>query len=75
MLEAQLATLQATNADMQPSQRAFETQVAALHAADIDRQARIDHLQLLLKTIQHAIYSRSSEKLGESPYVFAFEEA
>lgn len=74
VLKAQLATLQASNADMQSSQTALEAQIAVLHAANIDRQARIDRLQLLLKTIQRATYGRSSEKLDESQYAFAFEE-
>jgi transposase len=72
--EAQVATLQASNADMQSSQTALEAQIAVIHAANIDRQARIDRLQLLLKTIQRATYGRSSEKLDESQYAFAFEE-
>jgi len=72
--EAQVATLQAAHADMQSSQTALEARIAVLHAANIDRQARIDRLQLLLKTIQRATYGRSSEKLDESQYAFAFEE-
>lgn len=73
-LEAKVAVLHAANADLQSSQTALEAEVAALHAANIDRQARIDRLQLLLRTIQRATYGKSSEKLDESQYAFAFEE-
>jgi len=73
-LEAKVAVLHAANADLQSSQTALEAQVAALHAVNIDRQARIDRLQLLLRTIQRATYGKSSEKLDESQYAFAFEE-
>jgi len=61
-------------ARMQSERRALEAQVAVLNAANIDRQARIDRLQLLLRTIQRATYGKSSEKLDESQYAFAFEE-
>jgi transposase len=73
-LEAKVTALHAANTDMQSVQTALEAQVAALHAANIDRQARIDRLQLLLRTIQRATYGKSSEKLDESQYAFAFEE-
>ncbi len=61
-----IAELQSANTNMQSLQTALEPEVAALHAANIDRQARIDRLQLLLKTIQRATYGKSSEKLHES---------
>ena len=67
-------TLKAMIARMQSERRALEAQVAVLNAVNIDRQARIDRLQLLLRTIQRATYGKSSEKLDESQYAFAFEE-
>ena len=73
-LEAKVTALHAANTDMQSVQTALEAQVAALHAANVDRQARIERLQLLLRTIQRATYGKSSEKLDESQYAFAFEE-
>ena len=73
-LKAMIAELRSANINMQSLQTALEAEVAALHAANIDRQARIDRLQLLLKTIQRATYGKSSEKLDESQYAFAFEE-
>ena len=59
-------TLKAMIARMQSERRALEAQVAVLNAVNIDRQARIDRLQLLLRTIQRATYGKSSEKLDES---------
>ena len=73
-LEAKVTALHAANTDMQSVQTALEAQVAALHAANVDRQARIERLQLLLRTIQRATYGKSSEKLDDSQYAFAFEE-
>ena len=73
-LEAKVTALHAANTDMQSVQTALEAQAAALHAANVDRQARIERLQLLLRTIQRATYGKSSEKLDESQYAFAFEE-
>jgi len=67
-------TLKAMIADMRRSQSSLQAEVAALRAAGVDAQARIDRLQLLLKTIQRATYGRSSEKLDESQYAFTFEE-
>ncbi|MCB1512799.1 MAG: transposase, partial [Hyphomicrobiaceae bacterium] len=61
-------------ADMRASNSALEAEVAALKMAGVGAQARIDRLQLLLKTIQRATYGRSSEKLDESQYAFTFEE-
>jgi transposase len=68
------AVLKAMIADMRRSNTSLEAEVAALKTASADAQARIDRLQLLLKTIQRATYGRSSEKLDESQYAFAFEE-
>ena len=68
------AVLKAMIADMRRSNSSLEAEVAALKTAGADAQARIDRLQLLLKTIQRATYGRSSEKLDESQYAFAFEE-
>jgi len=68
------AALKAMLADMRRSNASLEAEVAALKTAGADAQARIDRLQLLLKTIQRARYGRSSEKLDESQYAFAFEE-
>lgn len=59
-------TLKAMIADMRRSQSSLQAEVAALRAAGVDAQVRIDRLQLLLKTIQRATYGRSSEKLNES---------
>ena len=73
-LEAKVTALHAANTDMQSVQTALEAQAAALHAANVDRQARIERLQLLLRTIQRATYGKSSEKLDDSQYAFAFEE-
>ena len=73
-LEAKVTALHAANTDMQSVQTALEAQVAALHAANVDRQTRIERLQLLLRTIQRATYGKSSEKLDDSQYAFAFEE-
>ena len=67
-------TLKAMIAEMRRSQSSLQAEVAALRAAGVDAQARIDRLQLLLKTIQRATYGRSSEKLDESQYAFTFEE-
>ena len=66
--------LKAMIAELLSARTAFEAEVATLQAANLDKQARIDRLQLLLKTIQRATYGRSSEKLDESQYAFAFEE-
>ena len=68
------AVLKAMIADMRRSNSSLEAEVAALKSAGVDAQARIDRLQLLLKTIQRATYGRSSEKLDESQYAFTFEE-
>ena len=68
------ATLKAMIGDMRLSQSSLQAEIAALRAAGLDAQARIDRLQLLLKTIQRATYGRSSEKLDESQYAFTFEE-
>jgi len=68
------AALKAMIADMRASHSSLEAEVAALRSAGADAQARIDRLQLLLKTIQRATYGRSSEKLDESQYAFTFEE-
>lgn len=67
-------TLKAMIADMRRSQSSLQADVAALRAASADAQARIDRLQLLLKTIHRATYGRSSEKLDENQYAFTFEE-
>ncbi|MFM8858791.1 MAG: IS66 family transposase [Methylocystis sp.] len=67
-------TLKAMIAELLSARTAFEAEVATLQAANLDKQARIDRLQLLLKTIQRATYGRSSEKLDQSQYAFAFEE-
>ena len=66
--------LKAMIADMRRSNTSLEAEVAVLKTAGADAQARIDRLQLLLKTIQRATCGRSSEKLDESQYAFAFEE-
>ncbi|MFM8647098.1 MAG: transposase, partial [Methylocystis sp.] len=66
--------LKAMIAELLSARTAFEAEVATLQAANLDKQARIDRLQLLLKTIQRATYGRSSEKLDGSQYAFAFEE-
>lgn len=68
------AVLKAMIAGMRRSNSSLEAEVAALKSAGVDAQARIDRLQLLLKTIQRATYGRSSEKLDESQYAFTFEE-
>lgn len=68
-------TLKAMIAKMRSSSAALEAELAFLKAAQIEAQARIERLHLLLKTIQRATYGRSSEKLDESQYAFAFEEA
>ena len=53
----------------------LETEVAALKSTGTDAKAYIDRLQLLLKTIYRVTYGRSAEKLDDSQYAFAFEEA
>jgi transposase len=68
------ATLKAMIGDMRRSQASLEAEVAALKAAGVEAQARIERLRLLLKTIQRATYGRSAEKLDESQYAFSFEE-
>jgi len=68
-------TLKAMIADMRLSRAALEAEVAAMKATQADAQARIERLHMLLKTIQRATYGRRSEKLDESQYAFAFEEA
>ena len=68
------AALKAMISDIRRSNSSLEAEVAALKAASADAQARIERLQLLLKTIQRATYGRSSEKLDDSQYAFAFEE-
>lgn len=68
------AALKAMLAGMRRSNVSLEAEVAALKAASADAQARIERLQLLLKTIRRATYGRSSEKLDDSQYAFAFEE-
>lgn len=59
---------------MRRSNSSLEAEVAAVNTAGADAQARIDRLQLLLKTIQRATYGHSSEKLDDGQYAFAFEE-
>jgi transposase len=68
------AALKAMISDIRRSNSSLEAEVAALKAASADAQARIERLQLLLKTIQRATYGRSSEKLDDSQHAFAFEE-
>jgi len=68
------AALKAMIAEMRRSNSSLEAEVAALKVAGADAQARIERLHLLLKTIQRATYGRSSEKLDDSQYAFAFEE-
>ncbi len=68
-------TLKAMIATMRSSSATLEAEVAALKAAQIDAEARIERLRLLLKTIQRATYGRSSEKLDEAQGAFLFEEA
>ncbi len=68
------ATLKAMISDIRRSNSSLEAEVAALKAASADAQARIERLQLLLKTIQRATYGRSSEKLDDSQYAFALRK-
>ena len=60
------AVLKAMIADMRRSNSSLEAEVAALKTAGADAQARIDRLQLLLKTIQRATYGRSSDAARRS---------
>ncbi|RNJ50049.1 hypothetical protein [Methylocystis hirsuta] len=50
------AALKAMISDIRRSNSSLEAEVAALKAASADAQARIERLQLLLKTIQRATY-------------------